>query len=437
MKSFPVSQHRRLLTVIWALALTGCASSSGYLMDDQAGHVGGHPGTVLAMGLSGQKPIRMATSQPAAAAPEAAAAPVRRFATLDGRKPLVLGHRGAAGYLPDHTLAGYQRAIDAGADFIEPDLVSTRDGVLVVRHEPNITETTNVRQHPEFAARKRRQVVDGVTEEGWFVSDFSLAELRTLRAVQPLAERDQSHNGQYQIPTFDEVLALAREQSRQTGRVIGVYPEIKHSTYHRSIGLPIEDKLLAALARYGYTRKDSPVIIQSFEVGNLKALRPRTQVRLVQLIDGADQKPDGSVDQSLPLGQPYDLTKAGDKRTYQDLLTPDGLKQIRTYADGIGPWKAYLLPSRLTIGTDGKPVDLNRDGKLDERDRVALPPTQVVQDAHAAGLFVHPYTFRSEARRLLSDYQGDPRAEYRRFYRMGVDGLFSDFPDVARQVRDE
>lgn len=437
MKPSSVLQRRTLWVAFWTLVLTGCASSSGYLMDDQAGHTGGQSGTVLAMGLSGQKLIRTASSQSTAHVSETASVPVQRFATLDGHKPLILGHRGAAGYLPDHTLAGYQRAIDAGADFIEPDLVSTRDGVLVVRHEPNITETTNVRQHPEFAARKRRQVVDGVTEEGWFVSDFSLAELRTLRAVQPLAERDQSHNGQYQIPTFDEVLALAREQSRQTGRVIGVYPEIKHSTYHRSLGLPIEDKLLAALARYGYTRKDSPVIIQSFEVGNLKALRPRTQVRLVQLIDGADQKPDGSVDQSLPLGQPYDLTKAGDKRTYQDLLTPDGLKQIRTYADGIGPWKAYLLPSRLTIGTDGKPVDLNRDGKIDERDRVALPPTQVVQDAHAAGLFVHPYTFRSEARRLLSDYQGDPRAEYRRFYRMGVDGLFSDFPDVARQVRDE
>ena len=172
-------------------------------------------------------------------------------------------------------------------------------------------------------------------------------------------------------------------------------------------------------------------------MGNLKALRPRTQVRLVQLIDGSGQNPDGSVDQSLPLGQPYDLTLAKDSRTYQDLLTPQGLAEIRTYADGIGPWKAYLIPSRLTIGPDGKPVDLNRDGLIDERDRVALPATQVVKDAHAAGLFVHPYTFRSEPRRLLSDYQGDPKAEYRRFYQLGVDGLFSDFPDVARQVRDE
>ena len=442
------------ISVASVLALAGCASSSGYQMDDQAAR--GGAGQTRAMASGTPAAGRSAAESAQGAAEEGAAkagvavasagaltgvggasATAGRYPTLNGQKPLVLGHRGAAGYLPDHTLAGYQRAIDSGADFIEPDLVSTKDGVLVVRHEPNITATTNVKDHPEFARRKRKRTVDGVEEEGWFVSDFTLAELRTLRAVQPLEERDQSHNGKYKVPTFEEVLKLARDQSRRTGRTIGVYPEIKHSTYHRSLGLPIEDKLLAALARYGYTKKDSPVIIQSFEVGNLKALRPRTQVRLVQLIDGSGQNPDGSVDQSLPLGQPYDLTLAKDRRTYQDLLTPQGLAEIRTYADGIGPWKAYLIPSRLTIGPDGKPVDLNHDGLIDERDRVALPATRVVKDAHAAGLFVHPYTFRSEPRRLLSDYQGDPKAEYRRFYQMGVDGVFSDFPDVARQVRDE
>lgn len=426
-----------------ALAVAGCASSSGYQMDDQSSldappasrgvmvaSAGGLAGLGVQLAAAGQASSSTSGSQKDAAAPS-------RYPTLTGEKPLVLGHRGAAGHRPDHTLAGYQWAIDHGADFIEPDLVSTKDGVLVVRHEPNITGTTDVKDHPGFASRKRKRMVDGVEEEGWFVSDFTLAELKTLRAVQPLAERDPQYDGKFEVPTFEEVLALRAEQSRRTGREIGIYPEIKHSTYHRELGLPIEDKLLEALARHGLTRRESPVIIQSFEVGNLKALRPRTAVRLVQLIDGNDQNPDGTVDESLPLGQPYDLTRAGDRRTYQDLLTPEGLKEIRTYADGIGPWKVYLIPSRLTLDADGKPVDLNGDGKIDEQDRVALPPTSVVQDAHAAGLFVHPYTFRSEARRLVSDDRGDPKAEYRRFYALGVDGVFSDFPDVAKAARDE
>lgn len=356
--------------------------------------------------------------------------------TLDGAKPLVLGHRGASGYLPDHTLEGYRRAIELGADFIEPDLVSTRDGVLIARHEPNITNTTDVKDRPEFASRKRKMLVDGVEEEGWFASDFTLAEIKTLRAVQPLAERDQSHNGRYQIPTLEEVIELAKTEGQTRNRVVGIYPETKHPTWHRNLNLPLEDRLLDTLARHGYVAKDSPVIIQSFEVGNLKYLRSKTQVRLVQLIDGNDQNPDGSIDQSLPYGQPYDLTVAGDKRTFKDLLTPAGLKEIKSYADGIGPWKAYLIPSRLTLGADGKPVDLNRDGKIDERDRTLLPATSVVSDAHQAGLFVHPYTFRNEPRRLVSDDKGNPIAEYQRFYKLGVDGVFSDFPDFARAARD-
>ncbi len=359
-----------------------------------------------------------------------------RYPTLDGSKPLVVGHRGASGYLPDHTLASYQRAIELGADFVEPDLVATKDGALIARHEPNITNTTDVGTRPEFADRKRTMNVDGVEEEGWFASDFTLAEIKTLRAVQPLAERDQSHNGQYQIPTLEEVIALAQAQSKATGRSIGIYPETKHPTYHSKLNLPLEDRLLDILARNGYTAKDSPVIIQSFETSNLKYLRGKTQVRLVQLIDGSDQNADGSIDQSLPNGQPYDLTQSGDKRTFQDLLSPAGLAEIKTYADGIGPWKAYLIPSKLTLGSDGKPVDLNQDGKIDERDRSLLPATSVVSDAHKAGLFVHPYTFRNEARRLVSDDQGNPLKEYQRFYTLGVDGLFSDFPDTAIEARD-
>ena len=356
--------------------------------------------------------------------------------TLNGDKPLVIGHRGAAGYLPDHTLEGYRRAVEMGADFIEPDLVATKDGVLVARHEPNIVATTDVKDRPEFAKRKRKAVVDGFEEEGWFVSDFTLAELKTLRAVQPLADRDQRYNGQFAIPTFEEVLTLAETESKRAGRTIGVYPETKHPTYHQRLGLPLEDRLLDALAKRGLTQKSSPVIIQSFETGNLKYLRGKTAVRLVQLVDGTDINPDGSIDFSLPWGQPYDLTVAGDKRNYGALLTPAGLADIKKYADGIGPWKPYLIPTRLTLGADGKPVDLNGDGSIDERDRRVMPATSVLADAHKAGLFVHPYTFRSEPKRLAADDKGDPKAEYRRFYDLGVDGVFSDFADHAKAARD-
>lgn len=359
------------------------------------------------------------------------------FPTLSGDKPLVIGHRGAAGYLPDHSLESYRRAIELGADFIEPDLVATRDGVLVARHEPNIAGTTDVKDRPEFASRKRKAVVDGFEEEGWFVSDFTLAELKTLRAIQPMSDRDQSHNGKYLIPSFEEVLALARSESARTGRSIGVYPETKHPTYHARLNLALEDRLLEILGRHGHTRKDSPVIIQSFETANLKYLRGRTQLRLVQLIDGYDQNADGSIDQSLPWGQPYDLTVTGDRRSYVDLLSPAGLAEIRTYADGIGPWKPYLIPSRLSLDADGKPLDLNGDGQIDERDRKLMAPTPVLADAHKAGLFVHAYTFRSEAKRLVSDYKGDPKAEYRRFYELGVDGVFADQPDHAKAARDD
>ncbi|MDO4232679.1 MAG: glycerophosphodiester phosphodiesterase [Lautropia sp.] len=361
----------------------------------------------------------------------------QKYPTLTGEKPLVVGHRGASGYYPDHTLEGYRRAIELGADFIEPDLVSTKDGVLVVRHEPEIGGTTNVKDFPQFADRKRKVQVDGVEVEGWFVSDFTLAELNQLRAVQPLAERDQSHNGKYMVPTFEQVLELAQSETRRSGRVIGVYPEIKHSTWHAEQGLPMEDRVLASLERFGLTARNSPVIVQSFEVANLKYLRSKTKVRLVQLIDGVDQNPDGTIAQTLPMGAPYDLYKAGDKRTYADLLTPAGLAEIRTYADGIGPWKAYLIPSKLTLGADGKPVDLNNDGKIDPQDRTYLPPSDIVANAHKAGLMVHPYTFRNEARRLTSDDKGDPKAEYRRFFDLGVDGVFSDFPDTAKAAREE
>lgn len=357
--------------------------------------------------------------------------------TLDGSKPLVIGHRGAAGYLPDHTLEGYKRAIEMGVDFIEPDLVATKDGVLIARHEPNITTTTDVAQRREFASRKTTKMVDGVAEEGWFASDFTLAEIKTLRAVQPLSDRDQSFNGQFQIPTLTEVLDLARTEGTRAGRTVGVYIETKHPTYHVNLGLKLEDRLLDTLARYGYTAKNSPAIVQSFEVSNLKYLRTKTQLRLVQLVDANDVRPDGSMDLTAPYDKPYDFAVAGDRRTFASLLTPEGLKEVKTYADGIGPWKPYLIPSKqVDANKDGKPDDLNGDGVIDERDRVLMPATSVVSDAHKAGLFVHPYTFRSEAKRLTSDFKGDAKAEYRRFFALGVDGVFSDFPDQAKAARD-
>ena len=357
--------------------------------------------------------------------------------TLNGNKALVIGHRGAAGYLPDHTLEGYKKAIEMGADFIEPDLVATKDGVLVARHEPNITGTTDVAQRPEFASRKTQKMVDGVKEEGWFASDFTLAEIKTLRAIQPLSDRDQSFNGKFQIPTFDEVLDLAKAEGSKAGRTVGVYPETKHPTYHANLGLPLEDRLLATLAKYGYTSKGSPVIVQSFEVSNLKYLRTKTAVRLVQLVDADGVNADGSISLVAPYDKPYDFAVAGDARTFASLLSPAGLKEVKTYADGVGPWKPYLIASKqVDANQDGKPDDLNGDGKIDERDRVMMAPTDVVKNAHEVGLFVHAYTFRSEATRLASDFKGDPKAEYRLFYQLGVDGVFSDFADHALAARD-
>ena len=356
--------------------------------------------------------------------------------TPAGAQPLVIAHRGASGYLPEHTLEGYKLAIEQGADFIEPDLVSTKGGVLVVRHEPMLSGTTDVSTKPEFAARKTKRKVDGVDTEDWFANDFTLAEIKTLRAKQAFADRDQSHNGKYAIPTLQEVIDLAKAESTRTGRTIGIYPETKHPTYHAALGLAFEDKLLEMLKAAGWTDKSAPVFIQSFETGNLKYLRKKTQLRLIQLVDGDGVDKDGKVLLAAPFDKPYDFAVLGDPRTFQDLLSPEGLKEIATYADGVGPWKPYLISARQTIGPDGKPQDLNGDGVIDERDRTLIAPTDVVKNAKAAGLAVHSWTFRSEPKRLASDFKGDPAAEYKAFFALGLDGVFSDFPDQAVRARD-
>jgi glycerophosphoryl diester phosphodiesterase len=353
--------------------------------------------------------------------------------TLDGNTPLVVGHRGASGYLPEHTLESYARAIELGADVVEPDVVVTKDGVLIARHEPNLTNTTNVATKPEFASRKTTKKVDGADETGWFASDFTLAEIKTLGALITDAERPQQFNGLYKIPTIQEIVDLVKARSAATGRQIAIYPETKHPTFHRQLGLPIEDKLIALINAAGWNSKTSPVYVQSFEPGSLKEMRAKgLQTRLIQLIDADDYDlKTGKLTYAAPYDRPYDWTVSGDTRLYSAMVTPAGLAEIKTYADGIGPWKPYIVPVKWELTAAGVAVDKNGDGKTDLTDAISQPATTLVADAHKAGLLVHPYTFRNEKRRLTFDMAGDPVNEYLQFFRLGVDGLFSDFPDTA------
>lgn len=337
------------------------------------------------------------------------AMPVERAASL-AVQPIIIAHRGASGERPEHTIASYTLAIEQGADFIEPDLVLTKDGVLVARHENEISETTNVADHPEFANRKATKEIDGTPITGWFTEDFTLAELKTLRAKErlpQLREANTAYDGQFDVPTFEEILELVKAKEAETGRRIGIYPETKHPSYFASIGLPHEAPLLALLARYGYRGKDAPIFIQSFEVGNLIALNKKTDVRLIQLVDAE--------------GAAADMSGVD----YATMVTPEGLARIAAYADGIGP------PKNMVITPDS----LGRLGT----------PTPLVQHAHAAGLEVHPWTFRAENNFLPLALksgvdprsQGDLEAEIEAYLAAGVDGLFSDFPGRAVAVRDK
>jgi len=334
-------------------------------------------GTILLMSLT-----------PLAAAPSALAA-----------EPILIAHRGASGERPEHTLAAYERAIDQGADYIEPDLVLTKDGVLVARHENEIGGTTDVANHPEFADRKTTKTIDGVEMAGWFTEDFTLAELRTLRARERLPDvrpANKRFDGLYQIPTFEEILKLVRAKEAETGRRIGLYPETKHPSYFAGIGLPHQVPLLELLSRFGYMTAADPVFIQSFEVGNLKALRAATRLRLIQLVDAE--------------GGPADLPGT----TYDEMLSVQGLGDIASYADGIGPSAA------LVLAPEGA--------------------TALVGRAHDAGLQVHVWTLRMENIFLPAQYQrsddpegrGDFAGYVSAIVRTGVDGIFSDFPAQAR-----
>lgn len=339
-------------------------------------------------------------------------------------RPIVIAHRGASGDAPEHTLAAYRLAIEQGADFIEPDLVSTRDGVLIARHENEIGGTTDVGERREFSGRRTRKVIDGVPVEGWFSEDFTLAEIKQLRARERIPELRPANarlDAQLEVPTFEEILTLVRtqeavraaargEQGAPAAPSIGVYPETKHPSYFAAVGLALESPLLECLERFGYSGAAAPVFIQSFEVSNLRDLRSRTGLRLVQLIEAR--------------GAPYDLGVRGDARSYAALVTSEGLAGIAGYADAVGVAKSLILP----VGTDG-----------------ALgAPTRLVADAHAAGLEVHAWTFRAENVFLPPSLRsgGDPAAhgklenELAAFLHAGIDGFFIDQPGLGVRARD-
>ncbi len=335
------------------------------------------------------------------------------MARAGGKKPIVIAHRGCSGERPEHTALAYERAIDQGCDFIEPDLVPTKDGHLIVRHENEIGGTTNVASHPQFADRKTTKTIDGQNLTGWFTEDFTLAEIKTLRARERLPQlrpASAAFDGQAQVLTFDETVAIAYAGTQRTGRTIGVYPEMKHPSYFASIGLPVEERMLDALKRNDLNSATAPVFVQCFEVGPLKTVRLKTRAKLVLLVAGE--------------GGPADLPGV----KYADLVTPEGLKAVAAYADGLGPDKAMIVPQ-----------DAN----------TLLPATRLVKDAHAAGLLVHPWTVRAENYFLpaalrrgdaaAADFlaqQGDVKRLFQALYAAGVDGVFSDFPGLAVAARD-
>ncbi|MGW2746404.1 glycerophosphodiester phosphodiesterase [Streptomyces sp. NPDC001450] len=328
--------------------------------------------------------------------------------------PTIIGHRGAAGYRPEHTFGSYNLALDLGADVVEAgDLVPTKDGHLVCRHEPEIGGTTNVASHPEFADRKTTKVLDGVPTTGWFTEDFTLAELKTLRAVERIpANRPHNtlYNGRWEIPTFEEVLKWQDEQTRKRGRQVWIYPETKHPTYFRKLGLALEERVAKLLRKYGKDSRNSPVILQSFEPSSIQKLNQLVDNPLVVLLSSATSRP-------------YDFVEAGDPRTVADLITPKGLREIAGYAQGIGPTLDLIIPK-------------NADGTLGQ-------PTTLVADAHKVGLVLHPYTMRNENPFLPAEYRkgsaadayGDVFGVFRTYFATGIDGVFTDNADTGVLAR--
>ncbi|MEU4145295.1 glycerophosphodiester phosphodiesterase [Streptomyces parvulus] len=330
--------------------------------------------------------------------------------------PTVIGHRGASGYRPEHTFGSYELALDMGADIVEAgDLVPTRDGHLVCRHEPEIGGTTDVAGHREFADRKRTKLLDGVSTTGWFTEDFTLAELKTLRATERIpANRPHNslYDGRWEIPTFEEVLRWQNEQTRRRGRQVWIYPELKHPTYFRKLGLGTEERLARLLRKYGKDRKNSPVIVQSFEPTSIQRMNRLVGNPLAVLLSGANTRP-------------WDFVETGDPRTTADLVTPKGLREIASYAQGIGPTLDLIIPK-------------DSAGRLTE-------PTTLVRDAHRAGLILHPYTMRNENPFLPAEFRkgtdpdayGDAFGAFRTYFATGIDGIFTDNPDTGVLARED
>lgn len=335
--------------------------------------------------------------------------------------PLIIGHRGAPGHAPEHTRLSYETAMAMGADYIEPDLVATKDGHLVVRHDPVLSDSTDIDAHPEFANRKTTRAFGSVEVTDFFVADFTLAELKTLRCRQVMAGRDHKNDGLYEILSLEEVIDLLKSGQKRWGRTIGLYPELKASTYHHRRGLALEPRLLDTLRRAGLHHRHSPVIIQSFETENLKRLKSQTPLRLMQLVDGTDVDPvSGEMILKAPDDKPYDWFVAQKPGTYQDLLTPKGLAEVATYAQIIAPWKRYLIRFQQDPQSGAHRPIMNK---------------ALVTQAHGLGLQVHTWTLRNDAAYLDSFYQGDPLKEYAHLFELGVDGVFSDFPDTAIKAR--
>nr|WSW70285.1 glycerophosphodiester phosphodiesterase [Streptomyces sp. NBC_00995] len=328
---------------------------------------------------------------------------------LDLPVPTVIGHRGTSGYRPEHTLGSYQLALDMGAHIIEQDLVPTRDGHLVCRHENDITATTDVAGHPEFASRRTTKKVDGVSLTGWFTEDFTLAELKTLRAKERIPgnrQKNTLYDGRWEVPTFEEVLRWADREGRRRGRPVWLYVETKHPTYFRGLGLGLEEPLARLLRRYDRHRAQSPLILQSFEPGSIQRLSKLVATSRVVLLSGAGSRP-------------WDFVVSGDPRTTDDLVKPAGLKWMASFAQGIGPTLDLVIPK------DGS-------GRL-------TTPTTLVRDAHAQGLILHPYTMRNENAFLPADFRrgtdpnayGDAFGAFAAYFATGIDGIFSDNPDTA------
>lgn len=378
-----------------------------------------------------------------------------RHNTLDGRAAIVIAHRGASAYFPEETIEAYRLAIAMGVDAIEPDLVMSKDGVLVARHDLTLNASTDIAKHPEFAGRKRAgENGDGeAVAADWFVSDFTLAELKTLGAVSPNHPAAKVYNGLFHIATFQEILDLIKLKAKETGRVVAVYPETKNPSYHLKlwgsgqIPARMEDTLVAALNSNGLNDRDAPVFVQSFEPSSLQYMRGiGSVVKQVQLIDAYDvdfktgKMVYGTDAAHLVYSQPTDWKLAGRSELFDTMLTPAGLSRIRAYADGIGPWKPMIVPVKCTLDAAGNCADLDGNGSFDGyADAIQQAPTSLVADAHRAGLFVHEYTFRSEKGyyNLPYDVKGDPVKEYLTHFRLGVDGVFSDAADTALYAREK